>query len=59
MAEMEMLNQLPTAASDRSYKFSDDTLRDIIKGINIRPDKNFANDNPGLHRSEFLLYSNK
>ena len=28
MAEMEMLNQLPTAASDRSYKFSDDTLRD-------------------------------
>ena len=23
-----MLNQLPTAASDRSYKFSDDTLRD-------------------------------
>jgi hypothetical protein len=25
---MEMLNQLPTAASDRSYKFSDDTLRD-------------------------------
>ena len=28
MAEMEMLNQLPTASSDRSYKFSDDTLRD-------------------------------